>query len=90
MSGLPADGFPAVAVGASNLALLDLRSKVLERILIEGERHDTLTALRPDVVEFQHHHIGLPAADTSRVAKVVQQVAQVAPLEWPVGGDVLL
>jgi hypothetical protein len=90
MSGLPADGLPTMAVGASNFALLDLRSEVLEGVLVESERYDALASLRPDVIEFQDHHVGLTAADTRGVAKMVQQVAEVAPLERPVGGNALL
>jgi hypothetical protein len=86
MRALPADGLPTMAVGASNFALLDLRSEVLEGVLVESERYDALASLRPDVIEFQDHHVGLTAADTRGVAKMVQQVAEVAPLERPVGG----
>jgi hypothetical protein len=90
MGRLPANCLPTMAVGASNFAVLDLRSEVLDRVLVERERHDAPPSLWPDVIEFQDHHVGLAAADTRSVGKMVQQVTEVAPLERPVDRDAFL
>lgn len=90
MSGLPADGFPAMTVGAADFALLDLGSEVLDCVLVEGERYHPLPSLRSDVVEFQDRHVGHPAADARGAREVVQQIPKVSPLKRPVGGDAVL
>jgi hypothetical protein len=90
MRRLPANGVPPMAVGAANFAPLDLRSEILECVFIERERYDTFASFGPYVVELEDHHIGFPAADTRGVAKMIQQVAEVAPLERSVGRDALL
>jgi hypothetical protein len=70
------DGPPTVAVGAANLALLDLAFQVGDRALAAGELDDTRT-LDSDVVEVQDHRILLPAIDARRFPKVAEQVEKV-------------
>jgi hypothetical protein len=69
MSGLPANGLSPMAVGAPNLALIDLRSKVRQRVLMEGEGDHAFAPFRPDVVEFEDHYIRFPAADAAALRR---------------------
>jgi hypothetical protein len=71
MSGLPPNGGSPMAVGASNFALLDLRSEVLECVFVEGERHDAFASFRPYVVELEDQDVGFPAADAGGVAELI-------------------
>jgi hypothetical protein len=87
MSGLSADCFPAMAVDASNLALLDLRSEVFKAVFIEGERYDASASLGSDVVELQDDDVGLTTAHARRVPKVIQEEAEIAPLQRAMGRD---
>jgi hypothetical protein len=86
MSGLPANGLPTMAVGAPNLALVDLGSEARQRVLIEGEGDHAFAPFRPDVVEFEDHYIRFPAGDASCVPKVIEKVTEVTSLKWTVGG----
>jgi hypothetical protein len=90
MGGLPANGLPPVAVGAPNLALVDLGLKICQRVLEEGERDDAFASLRPYVVELKDHYIPLPAPHARDVPKVIEEVTEIASLKWTVGGNACL
>jgi hypothetical protein len=86
MSGLPANGLLPVAVGAPNLALVDLGSEVSQGVLKEGEGDHAFAPFRAYVVEFEDHCIRFPAADARCVPKVIEEVTEVPSLYWTVCG----
>jgi hypothetical protein len=90
MGRLPANGLPAMTVGAPNFALVDLRLEVREGMFEVGEGNHPFPSLRPDVVELQDQDVRLPAIEARRVAEVVQQETEVSPLKRPVSRNASL
>lgn len=85
MRGLPANGLPPMAIGTSNLALVDLRSEESQGMFKEGEGDHAFAPFRPYVVEFQDDYVPFPAAHAGCIAEVIQEVTEVPSLKWPVG-----
>ncbi len=52
----------------------------------EGEGDHAFASFRPYVVEFQNDYVPFPAADARCMAEVIEEVMEVPPLKWPVGG----
>lgn len=90
MSGLSANGLLPVAIGAPNLALVDLGPKVRQGVLKEGKGDHAFAPFRPYVVEFEDHYIRFSAADARCVPKVIEEITEVPSLNWTVGGHARL
>jgi hypothetical protein len=80
MARLTTDSPAAMAVGASNLAACDLMSERGNRVLAERKPDDAMP-LWTDVVEVEHHRVGLPTVDARRVLKTGSQEAEIPSLK---------